>query len=345
MATSIDINAWQQVPARVSELLPKAAAVCDTHYKAALAADILPLASVTWAPETNEISVYTPVDISDKRAGTYANHFPQSVTFQKTEKWSPDWTYEVLIKRASIPGVKHVFELGNKAMLGPTPLSNGVVSALMMGGLGYGTGALAEQLFPARYLERGKLRRNLGRLGMLTGAGIGLSNAYANAQALKEPFIKSIFTKNTTPVDYSGQKAATIGGYGYNPAVGVGGDDSSMYASSVPVPQFNTALWRDVHKGMINPYGPYGSHTPPPIAAAATGLMNGLSTGLGTPIIRPIDVVRGLASAGVGLATANIAGRTLSALAGLTPEAQNHLQNLGLWGGMMHAVIPPVFGR
>jgi hypothetical protein len=55
--------------------------------------------------------------------------------------------------------------------------------------------------------------------------------------------------------------------------------------------------------------------------------------------------VHGIASAGVGLATATLAGKALSALAGLTPEGQNKLQELGLWGGMMHALVPTLFGR
>jgi hypothetical protein len=64
-----------------------------------------------------------------------------------------------------------------------------------------------------------------------------------------------------------------------------------------------------------------------------------------SPIIRPIDVIHGIASAGVGLATATLAGKALSAMAGLTPAGQAKLQDLGLWGGMMHAVVPSLFGR
>jgi hypothetical protein len=40
-----------------------------------------------------------------------------------------------------------------------------------------------------------------------------------------------------------------------------------------------------------------------------------------------------------------VAGKALSALAGLTPEGQNKLQDMGLWGGMMHAIVPSIFGR
>jgi hypothetical protein len=89
----------------------------------------------------------------------------------------------------------------------------------------------------------------------------------------------------------------------------------------------------------------FDNHTPPQFAAATTGLMSGISANTRSPIIRPIDVVTGIASAGVGLATAHVVGKTLSALAGLTPAGQNKLQDMGLWGGMMHAIVPPMFGR
>ena len=73
--------------------------------------------------------------------------------------------------------------------------------------------------------------------------------------------------------------------------------------------------------------------------------MTGISQAQRSPIIRPIDVIHGIASAGVGLATATVAGKALSALAGLTPAGQARLQDIGLWGGMMHAIVPSMFGR
>jgi hypothetical protein len=78
------------------------------------------------------------------------------------------------------------------------------------------------------------------------------------------------------------------------------------------------------------------------MAATPTGLMSGITGHRHAVADHPaIDVVRGIASAGVGLATANIAGKTLLALAGLTPvKAAGH----GFVGRMMHAVLPPMFG-
>jgi hypothetical protein len=210
---------------------------------------------------------------------------------------------------------------------------------LAAGGLGYGVGALAEQLFPERYIQRGKLRRTLGSAGLLFGAGLGANNAYANARALKTNFFQGLLTPNTTPVKYSSD-IKTAFDFRPTPNPMVPGD-SGLYSPTVSVPQFNSAAWNDVQRGMA--YG-YQNHTPPQFAAATTGLMTGISTNNRSPIIRPIDVIYGIASAGVGLATANVAGRALSALAGLTPEGQNKLQDMGLWGGMMHAIVPQLFG-
>jgi hypothetical protein len=244
----------------------------------------------------------------------------------------PDWDREILLKSAAIPGVSHAFEFGNKMLGGPTPLSNALVSGLMLGGVGYGAGALAENLFPERYLERGKLRRNMGLLGLGAGGLLGLNNAYATSRTRPDiGFWKSWVTPNTTPTTAPGEK---VGFTQFN--------NASLFAPTVSVPQFNQAAWQDVQRGM---YTGGSQFTPPAYAAATTGLMTGLSTAQRSPIIRPVDVIRGIASAGVGLATANIAGRALSAMAGLTPLGQQKLQDMGLWGGMMHAIVPAMFNR
>lgn len=336
MADQLDIKSWQHVPDRVAQLLPVAAQLRVAHEKAALAADILPLTLATWNPDINGLTLYTQSSLTKQAIAAYENSvYDGDLNFAVIHNAAPDWDEEILIKRGTaVPGIKHIFEGGQALLGGPRPLTNGIVSSLLLGGLGYGTGALAEQLFPARYLERGKLRRTLGLLGAGTGLGIGALNGYANARALKIPYLKGLLTNNKTPVVYPFEKESFMGNSGFG--------FQSMQQPSIPVPQFNNAMWRDVQKGMNNPYG---MHTSPPIAAATTGLMTGISTGVGSPIIRPTDVVRGIASAGVGLATAHLAGKTLSALAGLTPEAQNKLQDMGLWAGMLTAVVPPIFGR
>lgn len=143
--------------------------------------------------------------------------------------------------------------------------------------------------------------------------------------------------------------------YGYS--------DSGLYGSPeaplqpVPVDAFNNAIWNDVHKGLqssqANPYGtrdPYGGnadsfHTPPIVGAAVTGLISGIQQQYGNPgLLSPQHFISGLMGAGVDMATARVAGGVLGALGGLTPKAQDTLQNMGLWGGFMRGVTQSVFG-
>ena len=341
MTAAIDINAWKTVPARVSILLPAAAKVRAQHEKAASAAHALATSCATWSPEVDILTLWTQVPLTEKQARTYRQQLAGVVFAHRVfDQGPPDWSDEILIKRgnqALVPGLDKAWQYGNAALGGPNPMSNGIVASLMLGGLGYGGGALAEHLFPERYLQRGKLRKSLGAAGALTGLGLGAMNANANARAMDTTFLKGLFTDNRTVPPFVQEKV----GFDFGPDP-LASNDTGLYAPSVPVPQFNQAAWMDVQKGMMNPRG---MHSSPQMAAAATGLMSGISTGVRSPIIRPVDVINGIASAGVGLATATMAGKALSALAGLTPEAQNKLQDMGLWAGMLHAVVPPMFGR
>ncbi|NBT76105.1 MAG: hypothetical protein EBT15_09075 [Betaproteobacteria bacterium] len=338
---------WQSVPERVATLLPLALRLKAAHEKAATQAHVLATTAATWLPDVNSIALYTPVTLTKEAFDAYAADMHaagiDNVSAIQLSGTEVDPDAEIVIKQGSlVPGLAPVWNASNKLLGGPTPLSNGIVAGLLAGGLGYGAGTLVEQFFPARYLQRGKLRRTLGMIGALGGAGLAGLNSYANARAMRTSTLKGLFTNNKTPVVYPYEEkmekdsSAPMGG-----ATGAFLNEP-MFSPTVSVPQFNQAAWQDVNMGM---YRGFQQHTPPQFAAAATGLMSGISTNMNSPIIRPIDVVRGIASAGVGLATATVAGKTLAALAGLTPEGQNKLQEMGLWGGMMHAVVPSLFGR
>jgi hypothetical protein len=329
-----DIEQWQAVPARVAELLPEAIKIKEAYFKVAVQTGDLAGTTATWDTEDNVLVLYRPrprTKLSNVANGRCA--------LLRDSKTQPDWNREILIKSAAIPGVSHVFDFGNKALGGPTPLSNAIVSGLMLGGAGYGAGALAEQLFPERYVQRGKLRRTFGLMGLGAGGLLGANNAYAIGRRRPDlGFWRAWLASNDTPVDPppTGEK---VGFAPYGPPQQ---NQRSLFVPTVSVPQFNSAAWQDVQRGL---YTGNSQFTPPAYAAATTGLMTGISTAQRSPIIRPVDVIRGIASAGVGLATANIAGRALSAMAGLTPLGQEKLQDMGLWGGMMHAIVPAMFNR
>jgi hypothetical protein len=330
--TDIPIAEWQKVPERVQTLLPAAYALKLLHNKVASDTGLLQIASVSWFPEAATIVVSTPEPLTTRIKTAYANTLNAGcgIEFSQTV---PDIGVAIAIKRANAHGVGKAWNTANNAIGGPTPLSNALVSGLLLGGLGYGAGTLAENVLPAQYFEPGRLRKPLGVAGLLAGLGIGHIGASGTARALNQGYMKSWVTSNNTEIPETA--AAKVA---FAPGLHTG-----LYAPTIPVDAFNRAVWADSSTG-YNQTGIVPGHTSPQIAAATTGIMRGVASQTRSPIVSPANVINTLASAGVGLATANIAGRTLGALAGLTPAAQTKIQDAGLWAGMLHSVIPPVFG-
>lgn len=355
---------WQAVPARVVKLLPQALQIKAAHLAAAADTELLDLCTASWEPTSGRVRLHPPAGLRQLRKAAfdaYCQRMPVSVDVSSAPV---DPETAIQIKCAGIPLVAPTFDFAQRALGGPNPLTNSIVGGLMAGGLGYGAGALAENLFPERYIERGRLRKNLALMGLLGGAGFGAANAYANARGnmtgrefSKAPFknflrgylmpndapLPRFVTPNTlndtTPSPSILDDTAKVAAFGQPP---LGAFGQPLQQPGISVPQFNNAVWRDTQRGLQSGFQ---MHTPPQYAAATTGLMAGISAQKQSPIISPRDVVNGIASAGVGLATANIAGRALSALAGLTPAGQEKLQDLGLFGGMMHSIVPAMFGR
>lgn len=326
---------WQSVPETVVTLLPRALEIQIAYTKIASETGDLAGSRATWLIEEDVLVCYRPNAARRVKLG----HLNNGSCFRIRDlAASPDIEKEILIKEARIPVVGHVFDFGHKMLGGPTPLANGIVSGLMLGGLGYGAGALAENLFPERYLQRGRLRKTLGLLGLGAGAGLAAHNAYVNSRVTGKNFLRGLVTPNNTDIAPYRKELIKESFQQFPSQMRQPG----LFEPVVNVPQFNQAAWGDVQRGIQT--NNFQNYTPPQYAAATTGLMSGISTAQRSPIIRPVDVIRGIASAGIGLATANVAGRALSALAGLSPAGQEKLQDMGLWGGMMHAIVPSMFG-
>lgn len=330
---------WQQVPLCVAALLPAAIALRTAHNKTASDLGLLPIATVSWQPSAQRIVVHTHQEQSEYTKKAYAEKLGAAceIAFSTT---APTDGILIKVAKASYPGIGRGWDAANTALGGPTPLSNAIVSGLLLGGAGYGVGTLAEQVIPERMLEQGKLRRMLGTVGLLGGAGIGALEAGTTAHKLDQGFWRSLITDNRTPIpqNMAGKKANA-----FFPDI----DRQNMTGLGAPVIKvdaFNRAVWADARTG-YDQTGMVDRHTSPQIAAATTGIMSGIASQARSPIISPATVINGLASAGVGMVTANIAGRTLGALAGLSQPAQEKIQDIGLWGGMLHTVIPPLFGQ
>lgn len=325
---------WQMVPQYVRVVLPAAQALLRTHNKAASDTSILSIASVYWAPTQKAIYVHTPEKLSDRIKTAYTNELkaPVRVVFTQTP---PNPFATIKIKQATVATtLGDGWRGANKALGGPTPLSNAIVSGLLLGGAGYGAGTLIEQLLPERFMSRGGVSKPLGLVGALAGLGHGALNASTiNHYRPDIGYWKSWISSNDTPMTPP-EKQGMFGA----PNMG----NNGLRAPIIPVDAFNRAVWADASRG----YNQAGivPHTNPAVAAATTGIITGAAMQARSPIISPANVINSIASAGVGLATANLAGRTLGALAGLTPAAQEKIQDTGLWAGMLHSVIPPIFG-
>lgn len=332
MPHTVDYSAWAGVPDVVAALVENGLKLRAAYEKIAAKNGDLVGSLVTWHRPDDCIHVYrlklaTTAPLSDR------------VRYFDIRERKPNIEDEVILKQAAVPILSDIYGALDRIPTGtPTPLSHAVASSVLLGGLGYGAGTLAENLFPEAYLQRGKLRRNLALTGALGGVGLGALSAYATSKKLRQGFWPSWVTPNNTPVRaYPGAPEkrgfqTSVGGFGINPT-------PQLYSPIVSVPHFNNTTWNDARNYMTtgNPI-----YTPPQYAAVATGLMSGAAAAQNSPIIRPVDVIRTMASAGVGLATANVAGRALSAMAGLTPAGQEKLQNLGLWGGMLHSIVSPL---
>lgn len=378
-----ELSYWQEVPELVSERYKEAAAI-SLQLRKNIQKVIKHLPSqggygyVFWHPEKKQL--WAVLGDGDDQAVHNRWHNAlrvisgvQSVT-SEAEGHPPDPENWIRIKRAdaTLGIAAKPFEWAGKLNGGPSPLSNAIVGGLLGGGAGYLGGAAIEHLFPERFVGRGRLRKSLGMLGAGMGAIPGAWQAQQNlrhSQLAGKPLgASALWTPNEQvpinpgTIDSSNQ---LLKGSSYPvPEIllkAAAGYAQDMFAAgsgvqSIPRDAFNNAIWNDVRKGMTasqNPFGTksqwgddsQGMHTPPPVAAAAVGLVTGVDEMYGRPsLLSPQHFINGLAAAGVDLATAHVAGGVLGALGGLKPAAQEQLQNMGVWGGLVRGVVGSVLG-
>lgn len=249
-------------------------------------------------------------------------------------------------------------------------------SGLLGAGMGYGAGWLAEQLLPQEYFEKGKLRR-LG--AVLGGVGGVMPPLWAGYHGWFDPDDKNMHAPPpvrgpgrapstappTVPPPPRALTSAGTGGEDFVHAAaaisramtaeerevhpwyahyanlmklawaadgGLEGSGGATALDSIPVDSFNQAIWRD----------PY---TSPAVAATASGVVQGASAVNGSTFVSPLDVARIGVGMGAGAVSGMIVGKIFGALAGLKPQAQRSLQQVGMWGGLMQTAVPLLFGR
>jgi hypothetical protein len=248
----------------------------------------------------------------------------------------------------------------NRLVGGPTPLASMLTGGLLGAGGGYLAGAaLGRPLADLGVLDRPRrLRRSLAVLGGLAGLvpGLALGGLGMRYRALQgqEPWgawtspnelFKASAAADAAGAADGGPPVTTVellgaladelaerGGVlpGHVKAAGglAGGD---FFVPTIPVDRFGRELWSD-------------PLTPPPLRAAASGLVESAGYQAASDLVSPFDVARIAVGAGAGYLSGALVGRALGALAGLSPEAQDRLKQVGLWSGVVRAVVPKAFG-
>ena len=100
------------------------------------------------------------------------------------------------------------------------------------------------------------------------------------------------------------------------------------HANSIPVNLFNQTTWLDASRG----------RTPLEAAGFVTNTLNQTSNRVGSSFVTPGQVINTMVNAGIGYGTAWLAGKTLGALAGVSPATQQKLCEIGAWGGVLGGI-------
>lgn len=320
-------SAWLAVPSEAAAIAKKAK---DQFVELRIKAAGLPSDSQVWLqPETGEVHLSLDYRTDRHKLQEIERRFKQATVaphgLVPNEYPNTGW---ILVKRAGDPILSTAAQLVNyqpgmynTSLTGPNPLAATLAGGLLGAGLGYGVGALGSAILPNRYFDKSVFRRNAALIGAGLGTTPGLLWALSNYQG--------------HPTE-AGQLAAILSSWPHTSAEKTGIekdaalDQGLMLAAtlpSIPKDEFGDVVWQD-------------NRTPLGVRAATAGLLEAASHASGRDVLSPWDIARVTAT---GAATGLIVGKTLGALAGLRPEAQNTLQQVGIWGSVLSAVIPNAF--
>lgn len=233
---------------------------------------------------------------------------------------------------------------------GPNPLAASLAGGLLGAGAGYGIGMVGEHL-GSDYVEPGRLRKTMALLGMAAGAAPGAYWGSINLRVHpKHHGLRALLSdwpfdgreSYTTPVSEAHAAAKAIGAKApehYKQALGLSDDNTGFgsfnQVSNPPLinrGEFGAVVWSD-------------PNTPAPIRAATSGLVDAAALSRRSNIITPWDIAKIAVGVGSGYESGMLVGQTLGALAGLKPEHQKTLQQIGTWSGLLTSVVPLAFGH
>jgi hypothetical protein len=366
-ADIIDVLLWQSVPAEVTRLVKLAAGTYQ------VIADILPSlpqiqAKIYYNPDKETALLIHPDYVDSEKSASYWIALKQIPGIEHVEQscvdeLPVDEPY-MLVKRAEdgLPASSVFRPIGQlagwqpstftRAFGGPSPLSATIGGGLLGSAVGYGAGWLSEKLLPSDKFESGKLRRTLAILGGLAGAAPGVWQgadlAFRDENVNNRgvgAFFRGFPWNNEKPAADNRFKAITdklasvfpsevlmLSDMWKHAAFEAGADHLPM----IPVDEFGRTIWSDIST--------MGGYTSPQIASASTGVIQAASLARGgATIISPADIARIGVGMGSGYLSSLLVGKTLGALAGLTPSAQKALQQQGVFAGVLSNVIPLLF--
>lgn len=234
----------------------------------------------------------------------------------KQAAWTIKDIWDPLLKLWHVKGTPFTSLYG-----GGTPLAATVAGGLLGAGGGYLGGKLLRRFLPDKYFDEEGLPRTMAVLGGLMGAAPGFVRGTTLASRPDQGWSSwvapdPLFNERSASTKFI-KDARLAGGY---------------FDSVIPVDSFNRVIWQDPLSSV-------------PLRSGASGLIEGASQLRGgSSFVSPSDVANIAVGAGTGLMSGTVIGRVMGALAGLRPEAQEFLQQTGMWSGILRSALPSFLG-
>ena len=230
--------------------------------------------------------------------------------------------------------------------VGGKPIAATIASGVLGAGLGYGAGWLGEKLIPEEYAQKGRLRKNLARMGGLAGTVIGATPGLINLhdgrsfnddtlwnKPLAEKFEPDLLFKKA--IAYTINKQASYA----KPDEDTLGGPSFHELPLIHLDSLGNVLWGTKHNPTTTAmtigtvYG--AAHMPD--HRASPGIVTPHQTGL-------LGMAMGAAGGGLkGYIAGRAVGIGLGLLTGLPEKEQNRLGRTGAMLGVVNSLVPHLF--
>lgn len=299
-----------------------------------------------WNPRTKRAGYAFGEEVDDSSHALVS--LVMSRTFSETpEKLAAEHVDDYWVKIAYSPTLRtalevmHYFPSRHFSSYGGKPVAAVVASSLLGTGLGYGTGALLENILPGWARQPGKLRKNLAIGGGLAGLAAGSVPGLVNktmGRRFNDPTLWNRFPNQLEQVNVPERAQKFAAAYAEKCATTIG----TLGASDEPLVEVDE-LGRVVWGAKLSPElkamtmgAAYGASRIPD-ANALTGTITPHQLGM-------FGVMTGAAGGGLkGYLTGRAVGIGLGALTGMPQPAQDTLARTGLAAGVISNLVPRLF--